>query len=301
MVSKTSTSATVKTLPSCKETYRTDSKTVLGYIKRCKKISYLRRKSSTGNSRKDIAGTVALHRNEAKPADTASRGSSVQELIDNRLWWNGPELLWKSGKDWILTDVTSKISPDDPEVKRGSVLATQVRKPSSVLEHMEYFSTWHRPKRAVAVCLRLQEKFRSRTKRKLKEIQVRDSRSSKYIPVNVQELQNAESEIIKIVQGTAFPEDIITMKLNVCERISGEKTVTHDNKAMKKASSLYQLDLFLDANGVLRVGGRIRRSRLSYGGKHPIIHPRKGHLSELIICHHHRIVEHQGCGVTTTK
>ena len=67
---------------------------------------------------------------------------------------------------------------------------------------------------------------------------------------------------------------------------------------MKKASSLYQLDLFLDANGILTVGGRIRRSRLLYGGKHPIILPRKGHVTELIICHHHRTVEHQGRGIT---
>ena len=110
-------------------------------------------------------------------------------------------------------------------------------------------------------------------------------------------MQNAESEIIKIVQGAAFPEDIISMKkLNVCEQTSGEKTVTYDNKAMKKVSSLYHL--FLDANGILRVGGRIRRSSLSYGGKHPIILPRKGHVSELIICHHHRIVEHQDRGIT---
>ena len=221
----------------------------------------------------------------------------MQELIDNRLWWNGPELLWKPGKDWILTDVTSKIFPDDSEVKRGSVLATQVRKPLSVLEHMEYFFTWHRPKRDVAVCLRLQETFRSPNQKEAKR-DPSDSRSSKYILVNVQELQNAESEIIKIVQGAAFPEDIIRMRLNVCEKTSGEKTVTHDNKAMKKARSLYQLDLFLNANVVLRVGGRIRRSSLSYGGKHPIIHPRKGHLSELIICHHHRIVEHEGRGIT---
>ena len=67
---------------------------------------------------------------------------------------------------------------------------------------------------------------------------------------------------------------------------------------MKKASSLYQVDLFLDVNGILRVGGRIRRSSLSYGGKHPIILPGKGHVTELIICHHHRMVEHQGRGIT---
>ena len=137
-----------------------------------------------------------------------------------------------------------------------------------------------------------------RTKKEVKR-DSGDSRSSKYIPVNVQELQNAESEIIKIVQGAAFPEDIISMKkLNVCEQTSGEKTVAYHNKAIKKASSLYQLDPFLDANGILRVGRRIRRSSLSYGAKHPIILPRKGHVTELIICHHHRIVEHQGRGIT---
>ena len=43
---------------------------------------------------------------------------------------------------------------------------------------------------------------------------------------------------------------------------------------------------FLNANGILRVGGRIRRSSLLYSTKHHIILPRKGHVSELIICHH---------------
>lgn len=68
----------------------------------------------------------------------------------------------------------------------------------------------------------------------------------------------------------AFP------KSNVREQTSGEGTVTYENKAMKKASSLYQLDPFLDANGIIRVGGRIKRSSLSYGAKHPIVLPRKG-------------------------
>ena len=87
-------------------------------------------------------------------------------------------------------------------------------------------------------------------------------------------------------------------KLNVQEQTSGEETVTYENKAVKKASSLYQLAPFLDANGILRVGGRIRCSSLSCGAKHLIILPRKGHVTELIICHHHQIVEHQGRGIT---
>ena len=175
---------------------------------------------------------------------------------------------------------------------------TQARKPSSILGRLEYFSSWHRAKKAIAVCLRLQEKFRRPNDKEVKQDST-DSRSSKYIPVNVQELQNAESAIIKIVQRAAFLEVVSSMKkLNVQEQKSGEKTVTHENKAMKKASSLYQLDPFLDANGILRVDGRIRRFSLSYDAKHPIILPRKGHVTELIICHHHQIVEHQGRGIT---
>ena len=137
------------------------------------------------------------------PADVASCGCSVQELIDNRPWWNGPELLWKPDKDWNLTCVTSEIPPNDLEVKSSSVLAMQLRKPSSVLERLEYFSSWDRAKKAVTICLCLQEKFRHPNDKEVKQ-DSNDSKSSKYIPVNVQELQNPEIEVIKIFQRAAF-------------------------------------------------------------------------------------------------
>lgn len=97
-----------------------------------------------------------------------------------------------------------------------------------------------------------------------------------------------------MVQRAAFPEEIRRLKeSNVRGQTSGERTVTHENKAMKKGSFLYQLDPFLDASDILRGGGRIKRYSLSYGAKHPIILARKGHITELIICHHHQLVEHQ--------
>ena len=42
----------------------------------------------------------------------------------------------------------------------------------------------------------------------------------------------------------------------------------------------------------------IRRASLPEDIKHPCILPRKGHVTELIICHHHQKVEHQGRGMT---
>ena len=180
-----------------KETYWTDSKTVLEYINNDARRFHV----FVGNRVQEIRDKTSPDQwhyigTKENPADVASRGSSVQELINNSLWWNGPDLLWKPAEDWNLTVVSTAILP---------------------------------------------------------------------------------------------------------EQTPNQSIATRGNKAMKRASSLYQLDPFLDADGILRVGGRIGRASLSYSAKHPVIIPRKGHVTELIICHHHQLVEHQGRGITLNK
>ena len=61
------------------------------------------------------------------------------------------------------------------------------------------------------------------------------------------------------------------------------------------------LDPFLDENGVLRVGGRLKHADLSTAVKYPAILPRKGHITHLIISHCHDSVEHQGRRMTHSK
>ena len=62
-------------------------------------------------------------------------------------------------------------------------------------------------------------------------------------------------------------------------------------KEIKKASSLYRLDPFIDSLSVLRVGGRLRRcDEVTIQNKHPIILPKKGHMTELIMRHAHEKV-----------
>ena len=67
---------------------------------------------------------------------------------------------------------------------------------------------------------------------------------------------------------------------------------------MKKTSSLYRLDPFLDENGVLRVGGRIRNAPVSYEIKHPVILPSKSHVTILLVRYHQERISHQGRGMT---
>ena len=99
---------------------------------------------------------------KSNPADIASCGAGAQELIDNPLWWNGPDFLWNTSEDWNSVDVVLSIPPEDPEVKKVSARATQTQEPklASLRERLTYFSSWHRAKKAIALCLRLQQRLR---------------------------------------------------------------------------------------------------------------------------------------------
>ena len=50
-----------------------------------------------------------------------------------------------------------------------------------------------------------------------------------------------------------------------------------------KNSALYHLDLFIDDDGLLHVGGRLRRSHLVYEEKHPMLISKGHHLAKFII------------------
>ena len=67
---------------------------------------------------------------------------------------------------------------------------------------------------------------------------------------------------------------------------------------VSRHSKLRKLDPFLDKNGILRVGGRIRMSDIPDSTKHPAILPRNGHITQLIIRHFHAKTKHQGRRVT---
>lgn len=57
----------------------------------------------------------------------------------------------------------------------------------------------------------------------------------------------------------------------------------------------------MDENGILRVGGRIRNTDLPFHEKHPLILPKKGCITELVIRHCHAKNHHQGRGITHAR
>ena len=102
-----------------------------------------------------------------------------------------------------------------------------------------------------------------------------------------------------MVQKEAFATEIrmISSLTESTERLK----IRARNASLKRSSTLFRLDPFLDQNGILRVGGRVRRLGLSLGMTHPVILPRKSHISELIIAHCHNEISHQARGMTISN
>ena len=106
-------------------------------------------------------------------------------------------------------------------------------------------------------------------------------------------------EIIKHVQRNEFPSEIKNLQ-DVQEKVVyGSRKSDKEKKALfKKTSSLRMLDPVLDSDGVMRVGGRIRKANLPPTVRNPVILPKSSHISSLIISHVHERTHHSGRRIT---
>jgi len=113
-----------------------------------------------------------------------------------------------------------------------------------------------------------------------------------YLPLTVQDLLKAEFAILKFVQSSAFSDKIHALE-ELEKNPVGNRPKGHKKTSAKNNSPIRCLDPFLD-KGILRVGGRLRRADLPYETKHPIILPRKNHVTSLLIHHVHKRLGHAG-------
>ena len=95
------------------------------------------------------------------------------------------------------------------------------------------------------------------------------------IYLNLEEKNKAERLLIRAIQSQYFEKEITTLlKLGVFEPNSYEELKSRESK-------LIALSPFIDEDGILRVGGRLGKSKtLPYESKHPIILPKSD--SEII-------------------
>jgi hypothetical protein len=110
-----------------------------------------------------------------------------------------------------------ELSEDDPEVKRVITLATKLDKPMEpLLDRVERFSDWQRMRRVIALCLRyLKLLQQQRDKGPTRQCASGIASNKKSVPeerITVEQIQEAETRIIKTLQNDLFEEEIEKLK-----------------------------------------------------------------------------------------
>ena len=93
------------------------------------------------------------------PADEASIGLTAEELVNSPRRWSGPDFLWKPCNNQP-SDKVGTISENDLEVKKTTSFTIRTKSFASFLDHLQNFSDCQQAKRAVAICLQLQRRFK---------------------------------------------------------------------------------------------------------------------------------------------
>ncbi|XP_059357093.1 basement membrane-specific heparan sulfate proteoglycan core protein-like [Carassius carassius] len=286
-------------VPLMESVFWTDSTTVLKYIESdalrfktfvANRVSFIR--EATTSSQWKYVNTAQ------NPADQASRGLKIQSFMESKSWFQGPSFLreeveWpKQPEQWPY------LTEDDVEVKTSAAVScTNSNECTDPLNQLfEYYSSWHKLKKAAAWILQLRRKFRhlSEKRKELEQnIQQNENDPEKCRSIveqqmvmyrknlekrilTVEDLSRAEIELIKYSQKQTYMEEIQALQL------AGSR--------VKKNSSIFKLDPYLQGD-VLRVGGRLNRSAMPEEAKHPAILHKQHRIAHLILHH-----IHQECG-----
>ncbi|XP_050293693.1 uncharacterized protein LOC126734196 [Anthonomus grandis grandis] len=245
----------------------TDSRIVLAWIRDTPgrwKTFVANRVSEIQSLTKD--GSWAHVKSLENPADLLSRGSSSKLLINNELWWSGPEWLKTDSSLWECPSVQNiDVVPEERKTLSGLVVDGE----ESVLNCLlNRFSSFRLIYRVLAYVLRF-----------VFNIKCKQNKQKRSGPLTSDEITAAQNLLVMHVQKQMF---------------SKEYQCLVSNKPLSKSSKILSLNPFLKDN-LIRVGGRLRNSDQPFARKYPVILPNDHILTKLILTYEHERLLH--CGV----
>lgn len=266
-----------------KVTFYTDSTIALAWIRNSPSEWKEFVSNRVGFIQKSTDRTCWRHvRTENNPADCASRGISAAALKKFQLWWHGPEQLMDPRMDLVeelpvvMSDRDrSMVAMEQKPVKVNvttspSVLMTTTQPGASVNDSglcvplVDRFSDLLKLQRTTALVLRMCPSHQS-------------FRGSPFI--TTVEFERAMNLHIKQAQQMY---------------LGNELKLLQSQQPVSPGSQLSCLNPYLDENGLIRVSGRLRNSKLPFRQKHPLIIPRESAICKLLIDQAHRFTLHGG-------
>ncbi|XP_075162846.1 uncharacterized protein LOC142235479 [Haematobia irritans] len=188
------------------------------------------------------------------PADIISRGLDPHQLPQTTQWMHGPFFLHGDEKHWPPAFLPS---PDSFITERKQNLHNlMLAVAENFLYRINHRNSFKTLQRIVAYVL----KFIKNSKTRKEERQ--------NMPILTPfELHDSLIVIVRIAQHSNFKEDILQLE---------------KNRELKGSSQIKRLSPFLDEHSVLRVGGRLEESTLSFNAKHPMLLSFNDPISRLI-------------------
>ncbi|XP_052753699.1 uncharacterized protein LOC128201271 [Galleria mellonella] len=194
------------------------------------------------------------------PADPASRGLSPAELVDHPLWWC-PKWLELDDSTW--PDNIPDLSEAELPGMKSSPFEVYVTQTVDEFPALTKFSSFPKLQSVVAWCKRFIYNLRNYSQRRTG-------------PLSVCELSASTHTIVRLVQSSEFLETSRRLR---------------EDKPLK--GCLLRLNLFLDQDGLIRVGGRLINSNLPYNAKYPLLLPKTHHnVTQHIKNSHEEIHKH---------
>lgn len=201
------------------------------------------------------------------PADCGSRGILPSELINHPLWWAGPPWLSESPDQWPTQPNTSNAQALQEE-RFVSLATTELLSNIIFDDLLKRVSSFRNMLRITAYINRFIHNCRSQSRRS--------------DPLTRDEIHSALYQFVKHVQRGTFQ--------NVFEKIGTHSPLP---KALRK------LNLFVDHDGILRVGGRLSLAKLNFEQKHPALLPHKHWFTYRLIEYTH--IKYLHAGVQTLQ
>ena len=207
------------------------------------------------------------------PADLVSRGVMPKDLVGLRLWFYGPKWLEMFEEYWskAMHEETEEPAEELLEKKKNILVVSDSPEPHPLIDR--YANFW-KLLRITAYCLRFARNCQRRKK----------PPTTSYL--NVGELKEAKLALVRSVQQEPFVAEIKALA---------------NHRLVPAHSPLKLLNPFLDQQGVLRVGGRLRLAGESFSTRHPMILPGSNSFSRQIAIAYHEISLHSGPRMTLAQ